>query len=460
MANKVTGSTDTSGALSIAPSTAKSVLLVGKVTGTAKEKHDPNKIFSIVSTSDVKRAFGEESPMVAAAKILISNGVDYISGIITADKPAEPETPVTPPASGDKYTLSFEAQTGYTLTVGGTEVTENNYDDYFTINESTGAVSTVGDTVAIIKVTDSSSNDTTKTVQDLITDGWLKVTKVTADSGVSTAAETDSDDEELYGVAGALQASMDDITIKVIVLEDQTAISDLKSHLELCEENDMFRYAVIAPPTTCIKRQDLINFAKTVNDSRIFIPGPPMVDTNAVVADRVVAAAGLSAVIMTETSDPALPLDSVKIKGLGGVCRRALDSEKKILADNGISPLYTDGSVPAIWRLVTSYLDDKVWQEGTTRFIADYVLETVENTLRANYKRTKNTTRILGDTGIRGTVKSILLRMEELEIIENFDETTLTVVKDPNDMYGALVDYEIDVVTPLYTITVTQHLKL
>ena len=113
---------------------------------------------------------------------------------------------------------------------------------------------------------------------------------------------------------------------------------------------------------------------------------------------------------------------------------------------------------PTIHRLVTSYTTDVIWQEGTTRFIADTVLETIENTLRANYKRTKNVTRILDS--IKTTVKGILENFEALEIIENFDPSTLTVVKDPSDIYGALVDYEFDVVTPLYTITINQHMKL
>ena len=79
-------------------------------------------------------------------------------------------------------------------------------------------------------------------------------------------------------------------------------------------------------------------------------------------------------------------------------------------------------------------------------------------TLQATYKRTKNTARILD--AIRTTVIGILEAKEGLEIIENFDKNTVSVIQDPNDIYGALVDYEFDVVTPLYTITITQHMKL
>lgn len=483
MANKVTGSTDTSGSLSISPSLPKSLLIVGTPNEGVVSIHEPNTVFPIVSTKDVKKIFGEDSPMVSAAKILISNGVDNINGMIIGKKEQKPDDtvatpdPPTPPQTKTVYSMAFTEKDGYNLRVSkygvDTVVTEANFESIFDINEDTGDISLASAytdyTLSIVDETDTTSVTAT-TIDDLKTNGWITVTsdevEITVEGGDPVAYITEDEEEEetveYTDFEEALIASMDDVTIKVILTDrqDEDSIVSLKAHLALCEKNDMFRYAVIAPPADCTTKAQLVTFARGINCDRIFIPGPIMVDSDGKIADRVSASAGLSAVIMTETSDPALPLDSVKIKGLGGVTRRALDEEKKYLAENGITPLYSDGDTPVIWRLVTSCIDDKVWQEGTTRFISDYVLETVENTLRANYKRTKNVARILGDTGIRGTVKMVLNTMQDREIIENFDETTLTVIKDPDDMYGALVDYEIDVVTPLYTITITQHLKL
>ena len=78
--------------------------------------------------------------------------------------------------------------------------------------------------------------------------------------------------------------------------------------------------------------------------------------------------------------------------------------------------------------------------------------------LRSKYKRTKNVSRIL--ESIRSDIRIELEKLNSLEIIENFDPNTITVSNDPNDMHGALVDYEFDVITPLYTITINQHMKL
>lgn len=354
MANKVTGSTDTSGALTTAPSILKSILVVGtKKEGSTTEVKE-NTIFGITGTADARAVFGDNEVVEKIVRVFIQNGANYINGMI----------------------------------LGSSET----------------------------------------------------------------------------AMADALEASMADKSIKVIITEgnDTTTIAALKDHLTLCEKNDMFRYGVIAPTEEASATQTtLVAFAKTVDSDRIFIPST-LPTLNGAVVDPQVAAAGLGALIMTETDDPALPMNGVSMAGYSGLARTMLETEMKILANNGVTPLYLEGTAPTVYRLVTSCVtnesDHTIWQEGTTRFIADYVLETNENMLRANYKRTKNVARILN--AIRGDIKINMEKFEAAEIIENWDESTLTVVKDPSDQYGALVDYEFDVVTPLYTITIRQHMKL
>ena len=354
MANKVTGSTDTSGALTTAPSIMKSILVVGTKKENSTTEIKENTIFGITGTADAKAAFGDNAVVEKIVKVFIQNGADYINGMI----------------------------------LGSSET----------------------------------------------------------------------------AMADALEASMADKSIKVIIPEgnDTKTIAALKDHLALCEKNDMFRYGVIAPTEEASATQTtLIAYGKTVDSDRIFIPST-LPTLNGAVVDPQVAAAGLGALIMTETDDPALPMNGVSMAGYSGLSRTMLETEMKILANNGITPLYLEGTAPTVYRLVTSCVTDesdhKIWQEGTTRFIADYVLENNENMLRANYKRTKNVARILN--AIKGDIKINMEKFEAAEIIENWDESTLTVVKDPCDQYGALVDYEFDVVTPLYTITIRQHMKL
>lgn len=359
MANKVTGSTDTSGALNVSPNAQKSALVIGKVSGTVVRTVAPNTLFQIFGTADISDVFGATSTVLQTiVRILVTNGVTNIKGII--------------------------------IETGGSVVEADAY-------------------------------------------------------------------------AAALEASMQDNTIKCIIPEanDAVTIAALKDHLEVTESNDIFRYAVIAPSSGAGATQaGLIAFAATIDHDRVFVPGPGVM-RNSAVADPQVFAAGLASLIMTETNDPALPMNGVEMLGFSGVSRVLLDAEKDALVSGGVTPIYLDGTSPTVYRLVTSKTtgsDASVWKEGTTRFIADYVLESIENMLRANYRRTKNVTRIINS--IRSDIKNKLEEIEALEIIENFDDSTLTVIKDPSDQYGALVNYEFDVVTPLYTITINQHLKL
>ena len=193
------------------------------------------------------------------------------------------------------------------------------------------------------------------------------------------------------------------------------------------------------------------------------MPFPHFIDSSNTAYAGIYGAAGLASLIMTETSDPALPMNGVEFTGFSGTNMTLLKADKDTLEKGGITAI-VGNSTPAVWRLVTTRTKDSntaediIWHEGSTLFIADNVLETMISTLQATYKRTKNTTRILDS--IKTTVIDILEEKEGLEIIENFDKNTVSVVQDPEDIYGALVDYEFDVVTPLYTITITQHMKL
>lgn len=273
MANKITGSTDTSGALTVIPNIPKSVLVVARVAGSTTKSVEPKKIFQIYGTADAIASFGADSIAPKIVKVLIANGVDNIKGIIV------PEAP------------------------------------------------------------ESSAEDTT--------------------------------------YKDSLEVSMLDKTIKCIITDsdDAKVIAAVKDHLIVAESNDMFRYSVFG--TTKTTQAELAQFAKTVDSNRIFIVAPQML-IGTENAHQQICAAGLTAAIMVETSDPALPMNGVNIKGFSGVGILMLSAEMDALVKAGVTPIYDEDMTPAIWRLVTSAQNDQVWQEGSTRFIADYVLESVE----------------------------------------------------------------------------------
>lgn len=362
MANKITGTTDTSGNISVGTSvisnSSRPILLVGVGVDATKEV-----VFSINGTTDATTHFGANSPFVNAVKTLIRNGVNNIKGMCISE---------------------FGAEKPYT-------------------------------------------------------------TKASA-----------------YDAAYAKSLLNNDIVCIIIDDSDSTLHAGIATHLANAEDDDMFRYAVVGASSDTTTVAAVKTLAAAIDSDRVFIGFPNMVDDTGAIMDGVQTAAGIAAAICTETDDPALPVGGVSITGFGGIAMKLTNSEKDELQDAGVVALYPDGSMPTIYRLVTSKQksgsDDSIWHDATTRMIADNVLMSVMTKLRANYKRTKNVSRVLNS--IKTDVIGILDDKEGLEIIKNFDKSTVSVIIDPDDIYGALVDYEFQVITPLYTITITQHIKV
>lgn len=272
------------------------------------------------------------------------------------------------------------------------------------------------------------------------------------------------DTEQTVNYEGALKHLLQyDIDIILMDSLETSNIKALKAHLEMAEEEDKYRYGVVSTHAKDV--DEFIQFQNDINYSRIFIPGPMLTDLDGNVVNPAVTCAALASLISTETIDPALPMNGVEFKGFGGVERVLLREEIDSMVDNGITPIYShtiDGT-PMVYRLVTSYTKDgkeidRTWQEGTTRLIADDVLQSVRRRILGKYKRTKNVARILD--AMRTDVIDVLSTKQDLEIIEDLDVSTVSVVKDPQDLYGALIDYEFDVVTPLYNVRIRQHMKL
>ena len=267
---------------------------------------------------------------------------------------------------------------------------------------------------------------------------------------------------DAYAAALTKSMSAEDIMCIILDKSDKTLYSVVKEHLAEAETEDLYRYAVVGCGSSVSTTTLAIAEATAVDSDRMFIPYPNMVNDAGTVVDGSITAAGIAAAIVTQTNDPALPVSGVPMNGYGGVAVKLLKTEFDSLCDGCVVPIYVEGGVPYIYRLVTTSQKDagkdSIWQDAPTRLIADDVLDSVMAKLRANYKRTKNVSRVLN--AIKTDVISVLEDKEGLEIIQNFDRDTVSVIRDPNDIYGALVDYEFQVVTPLYTITITQHMKV
>lgn len=410
MANKIIGKTDISGALNLGGITANSkrpVLVVGEGVDETKEV-----VFRLRGTADAATHFGPTSPCNNIIRALILNGVKVVYGICVGD--VGTETQVSKTVAADE---------------------ENN-----PIKDSEGNYTIIEDT--------NSYEGNTATVQ---------VTELVGGAYASKA--------EAY--AAAFKQSLADTEVMLIILDtcDSTIFDPLAKHLKDAEAADLYRYAVVGMPASVTDNLKVIEMAEKLNSDRMFIGFPNLVDDNNITLDGYMTAAGIASILNTKTDDPALPTNNIGVVGFGGVSSKIDEEAYTELMDFGVVPFVIEDGIPVIWRMVTTAQKstgaqalESIWHDATTRLIADDVLSTVLAKLKHNYKRTKNVVRILN--AIRTDIISVLDQKLAVEIIEEFDPNLVTVVKDPNDRYGALADFEYKVVSPLYTITVTQHIKI
>lgn len=265
----------------------------------------------------------------------------------------------------------------------------------------------------------------------------------------------------------AFDQLMGNASIKLIILDtlDEKVLAKLKAHLDLAEKEQIRRYGVTAVPKTIIESSAIAEYIRKLDDKRIFVAGPHALAEDGSDADERLLATALASILSTKTDDPALPTCSCPVVGFGGVKETVMKSELTALTKAGCTVFIMEDGDMVPYRTVTSRtsVDDEesnvtIYSDATTVLIDDYVYDKVSSFIKSNYKRTKNVDRILD--AIRGDINVILSETEQLEIIENFNPDLTSVIKDPNDIYGAIMDYTFDVVTPLYTITLTQHMKL
>jgi phage tail sheath gpL-like len=337
-----------------------------------------------------------------------------------------------------EYRSSFEANTAICI-IGPSSVNGTAVNTVFKLTSTTDAETIFGDTNVAVKM-----------VKAIIQNGGGNIRGI-------CVAETSPD------WVGALKTLIYEWDIKYIIptvdfnkATNVDMYNALVAHLLACEQDSKFRYGIVGiPPTT--KVSDVATLG--LNDHRILCAGLGVTDEDGVNQPGAVLAAALSAIIESNSSDPALPINSVRIRGFGGVSTDLLSADKDTLITKGIAPVFVevDGSIQ-LYQLPTTAFDSETWKDATTLFIADQVLQSVILRIKNNFQRTKNIPRVLDS--IRSECIFILDTFQSFEIIENFDPELVTCVRDPEDNFGALLDYTIDVVTPLYTIKITQHLKI
>ena len=127
----------------------------------------------------------------------------------------------------------------------------------------------------------------------------------------------------------------------------------------------------------------------------------------------------------------------------------------------GVTPLENVSGVVSVVRGVTTRTktgeaEDATWLELTTIRIVDDVIPTIRNSLRAKFRRTKNTEQT------RGAIRSqVVLELENKlarEIITGYDQ--VTVEADTENPTVCLVDFTFTVAHGLNQIWLTAHITV
>lgn len=204
----------------------------------------------------------------------------------------------------------------------------------------------------------------------------------------------------------------------------------------------------------------LIERAKALNSERMVLTGPDALDTAGNVIPGVLAAAALAGAAAAER-DPAVPINGVELKGLGGLAQDYGDNDIDLLVRGGVTPLECVGGVVSPVRGVTTRTSaggagDAAWRELTTILIVDDVIPAIRDALRAKFSRTKNTARNRG--AIRSQVVVELEKKLAAEIIDGYGDVSVSA--SPDDPAVCLVEFSFTVAHGLNQIYLTAHITV
>lgn len=260
--------------------------------------------------------------------------------------------------------------------------------------------------------------------------------------------------EEGYAKAFETVAQREDIGV---VLCDSTLTSVQQALRDSVENASQSRYERVGVVCGGAKESvsELVARAQSINHARMVLVAPCESEESGATAAAAVAGA------IAATSDPAVPLGGAELRGVTKLNARYNENELDQLIQGGVTVLESVGGVVSVIRGVTTKTKsgdavDNTWRELTTILIVDDVIPAIRNSLRAKFRRAKNTAQS------RGAIRSqVILELENklsAEIITGYDDVTVTAKED--DPTVCLVDFSFMVTHGINQIWLTAHITV
>ena len=296
---------------------------------------------------------------------------------------------------------------------------------------------------------------------------WVSYSRAVADVGVCTLSKLarlalKNGAGLVYGIPGGgdytaafeAAAAIADVAVVICDSTELTVQQALRDSVQAASEARRERIAVVcggAEETVT----ELVARAQAINDQRVVLAAP----CEAEGAAGSVAAAVAGAI--AGSLDPAVPLGGARLRGVNGLKAQYTDSEIDLLVRGGVTPLESVAGAVTVVRGITTKtmsggVQDGTWRELSTILIVDDVIPAIRNSLRAKFRRAKNTAQS------RGAIRSqVILELENklsAEIITGYDNVTVTAKED--DPTVCLVDFSFMVTHGINQIWLTAHITV
>jgi phage tail sheath gpL-like len=233
---------------------------------------------------------------------------------------------------------------------------------------------------------------------------------------------------------------------------DATSLAALTAHLDLVSGPMEQRpgVAVIAQTGALATATTL---AGTINHGRVALP--LLRGSRSLPCEL---AASFAAVLAGE-EDPALPLNTLELKGIHvpAIDQRFSRTEQETCLHNGVTPIeVTAGEKVRIVRAISTYtvdalgIDDVSLLDITTIRTLDYVRKSCRERISLRFPRAKLSSKT--PPKVRSELLDVLMKLEELEIVEEVEANTAGLIVERNSQDPNRLDAQIptDVVNGLH----------
>lgn len=287
------------------------------------------------------------------------------------------------------------------------------------------------------------------TVAEEMADAFITAYRYAAVSAVGVVVEGETEPD----IKAALDSTaMGGFTILVPAWYSQIALTALREHIKTYT-NSMEQQGIVGVAALTSTLSAATTLATSLNSGAIslaVLPGTPS-------TARQVAAA--YAAIIASEEDPARPFNTLVLSGIKvpPVTKRLGRTEQETALANGVTPLEVGaGDIVQIVRAVTTYTKsaagatDVSLLDLTTIRTLYYVRMACRDRIRLRFPRSKLSKKT--PEAVRGELMDVLLKLEELEIVEEVEANApgLVVERSTQDVNRLNCTIPVDVVNGLH----------